>query len=143
MNRTSFEKLRVYELAEEIADLAWHVVSGWTNLARDTLGKQWIRSADSIGANLAEGLGRGSPAENRRYAKIARGSLFEVKHWLRRASKRELLSAAQAKAFQGLVDEITPKLSAYINSIGTRSTGTIKESRLQPSTGNPRPTIHE
>jgi len=120
MLRTEFENLRVYQLAEEIADLAWKVVGGWEHLAQQTVGIQFIRSADSMGANIAEGSGRGSPAEKKRFAKIARGSLFEVKHWLRRAYKRELLSDSEVKLFQKLIEELTPKLSAYINAIGKK-----------------------
>ena len=87
-----FEKLRVYQLAGEIADRVWEVVVGWDRFARDTIGKQFVTAADSIGANIAEGTGRGSFADNRRFARIARGSLFEVRHWLRRAYRRKLLS---------------------------------------------------
>ena len=82
-----------------------------------------INAADSVGANIAEGTGRGSVAENRRFAKIARGSLFEVKHWLRRAYKRKLLRKTEVTKFQELIEELTPKLSAYINSIGRKTTG--------------------
>ena len=53
MNRTGFENLRVYNLAEEIADQVWEVVLRWDHFAKDTVGKQLVRSADSIGANLA------------------------------------------------------------------------------------------
>jgi len=120
MHRTEFENLRVYQLAEEIADLAWKVVAGWEYLAQQTVGVQFIKSADSMGANIAEGSGRGSPAEKKRFAKIARGSLFEVKHWLRRAYKRQLLSDSEVKLFQKLIEELTPKLSAYINAIGKK-----------------------
>jgi four helix bundle protein len=120
MDRTGFENLRVYQLAEEIADLVWETVIKWDRLAQDTIGKQLINSADSIGANVAEGTGRGSFADNRRFAKIARGSLFEVKHWLRRAYKRGLLTESEVASFKKLVDELTPKLSAYINSIGKK-----------------------
>jgi four helix bundle protein len=120
MERTGFENLRVYHLAEEIADLAWVTVKKWDRLARDTVGRQLINSADSIGANIAEGTGRGSFADNRRFARIARGSLFEVKHWLRRAYKRNLLSEKEIALFQKLIKELTPKLSAYIASIGRK-----------------------
>ena len=120
MYRTEFENLRVYQLAEAIADLTWKVVGGWGHLAQETLGIQFIRSADSMGANIAEGSGRGSSAEKKRFAKIARGSLFEVKHWLRRAYKRQLLSDSEVKLFQKLIEELTPKLSAYINAIGKK-----------------------
>ena len=79
-----------------------------------------MSAADSIGANIAEGTGRGSFADNRRFARIARGSLFEVRHWLRRAYRRKLLSENEVANFCELVDELTPRLSAYINSIGSR-----------------------
>ena len=120
--RTGFENLRVYGLAEEIADLVWEIVIKWDRLPQDTVGKQLIKSADSIGANIAEGTGRGSFADNRRFARIARGSLFELKHWLRRAYTRQLLAEGEVDSLQSLIQELTPKLSAYIASIGKKST---------------------
>lgn len=123
MERTGFENLRVYQLAEEIGDLIWDIVISWDYFARDTIGKQIVNSADSIGANIAEGTGRGSYADNRRFARISRGSLFEVKHWLRRAYKRNLLKEEETQKLQKLINELTPKLSAYIRSIGKKSDG--------------------
>ena len=120
MVRTNFENLRVYQLSEEIADLTWDIVVKWKRLAQDTVGKQLIKAADSVGANIAEGTGRGSYADNRRFARIARGSLFEVKHWLRRAYRRDLLTEDEVSKLQNFINELTPKLSAYINSIGSR-----------------------
>ena len=120
MERTGFENLRVYQLTEEVGDLIWDIVISWDRFARDTIGKQIVNSADSIGANIAEGTGRGSYADNRRFARISRGSLFEVKHWLRRAYKRKLLKEEEIAKLQELVNELTPKLSAYIRSIGKK-----------------------
>jgi four helix bundle protein len=121
MRRTGFENLRVYQLSEEVSDLIWDIVINWDRFAKDTIGKQIVNSADSVGANIAEGTGRGSFADNRRFARIARGSLFEVKHWLRRAYKRNLLKEEEIAKLQALVNELTPKLSAYIRSIGSKS----------------------
>ena len=121
IERTGFENLRVYQLAEDIADLVWEIVIKWDWLPRDTVGKQLIKSADSIGANIAEGIGRGSFADNRRFARIARGSLFELKHWLRRAYKRKLLIEKETALLQEMIRELTPKLSAYISSIGKKT----------------------
>jgi four helix bundle protein len=118
MAKTNFENLAVYQLAEEIADSMWSVVGGWQPLARDTVGKQLIRAADSIGANIAEGDGRGSFQDNRRFVRIARGSLNETKHWLRRAFKRGLLTEAQVAQLKPLLDELAPRLNAYLKSIG-------------------------
>ena len=85
MEKTNFENLDVYKLSERLADQIWRVVIHWDNLAKDTLGKQLVRAADSVGANIAEGSGRGTEPELRRYIRISRGSLYETKHWLRRA----------------------------------------------------------
>jgi four helix bundle protein len=52
-----FSELRVYQLAEEIANRLWVIVAKWDCFAKDTIGKQIVRSADSIGANIAEGNG--------------------------------------------------------------------------------------
>jgi four helix bundle protein len=99
--------------------MVWFDILKWENLARETIGKQFINAADSVGANIAEGTGRGSIAENKRFAKIARGSLFEVKHWLLRAHKRNLLSKQRVEEMQKILDNLMPQLSSYINSIGT------------------------
>jgi four helix bundle protein len=118
MERTNFENLKVYQLSKELADLIWDIVSGWENLAKNTVGTQIIRSADSIGANIAEGTGRGSFQDNRRFVKIGRGSLNETKHWLRRAYKRKLLTEEQIEKLKPIISELSPKLNAYLNSIG-------------------------
>ena len=57
MVRTRFENLRVYQLAEEIADPAWGVVIKWERLPQDTISRQLINSPGSIGANIAKGAG--------------------------------------------------------------------------------------
>lgn len=117
MERTNFEKLRVYKLAETLADGIWDVVINWDYLAKDTVGKQMIRAADSIGANIAEGTGRGTPQDNRRFIRMARGSLYETQHWLRRAYKRSLLSKQQVASLTPVIGELSPKLNAYFRSV--------------------------
>jgi four helix bundle protein len=86
MAKTSFESLRVYQLSESLADQVWSIVLKWNVFARDTVGRQLVRAADSIGANIAEGTGRGTFVDIRRFVRIARGSLNETQHWLRRAT---------------------------------------------------------
>lgn len=95
MSRTNFQKLQVYQLSERLADEVWRIVGNWEPFSKDTIGKQIVRSADSIGANIAEGSGRGAYQDNRRFVKIARGSLNETQHWLRRAYIRNLLTVEQ------------------------------------------------
>ena len=113
-----FQNLNVYRLSEKLSETIWQIVQEWELLARDTVGKQMIRSADSIGANIAEGVGRGSFQDNKRFVRIARGSLYETQHWLRRAYYRQLLTQEQLDRLKSIVDELAPKLNAYLNSIG-------------------------
>lgn len=101
MAKTNFERLQVYRLAERLADDIWAIVVKWNIFARDIVGKQLVKAADSIGANIAEGTGRGTFVDNRRFVRIARGSLNETQHWLRRAYKRGLLSSKEVGNLTG------------------------------------------
>ncbi len=83
--------------------------------------KQLVRAADSVGGNIAEGSGKQTFNENRRYVRIARGSFNEVQHWLRRAFRRKLLTPEETTALHGLIEELGPKLNAYLKSIGRSS----------------------
>ena len=56
-----FEDLRVFQLAEKLCDDIWEIAGKWNYFEKDTVGKQLVRAADSIGANIAEGSGRGYP----------------------------------------------------------------------------------
>jgi four helix bundle protein len=118
MKDTNFEKLQVYQLAEKLADALWDIAVKWEYFAKSTVGRQIVRSADSIGANIAEGTGRGSYLDNKRFVKIARGSLEETRHWLRRAYRRKLLTAEQIGRIKPILDELGPRLNAYLRSIG-------------------------
>ncbi|MCP2730878.1 four helix bundle protein [Limnofasciculus baicalensis] len=89
----------------------------WEPLAKNTLGKQIIRSADSIGGNIAEGVGRGTSGDNKRFVRIARGSLYETQDWLRRAYSRHLLTSDQLDTLKPIIDELAPRLNSYLNSI--------------------------
>jgi len=117
MVRTNFEELRVYQLAERLADRIWRIVIEWDRFAKATLGQQMVDAADGVGANIAEGTGRGSLQDNRRFVKIARGSLYETKHWLRRAYNRKLLTDQEVCDLKPIVDELLPTLNAYFRSL--------------------------
>ncbi|HEY8665655.1 MAG TPA: four helix bundle protein [Tepidisphaeraceae bacterium] len=118
MRTRGFEELEVYQLSEKLADSIWDMVRGWPVFAKDTVGKQMVRAADSIGANIAEGSGRGTYQDNRRFVRIARGSLLETRHFLRRAFRRHLLSSEEIAIVLPMIKELAPRLNAYLRSIG-------------------------
>jgi four helix bundle protein len=115
MNNSKIDDLEIYQIVLELSDLIWNVVINWDSFARNTVGGQLVRSIDSVGANLSEGYGRGSKIDNARFAKIARGSLFESKYWLFQANKRKLISDLEANQIISKIEGLLPRISAYIN----------------------------
>jgi four helix bundle protein len=136
MEQTNFERLRIYQLAEALANEIWSIVYRWERFARDTVGRQIVRAADSIGANIAEGVGRGSLLDNRRFRWTARASLNETKHRLRLAYHRKLLDEGAVRKVKPLVDELGPKLNAYLRSLTKRSLEERSVSKRDPATNN-------
>ncbi|WP_414755756.1 four helix bundle protein [Anabaena sp. CCY 9910] len=118
MGSKYFRELRVYQLAEKLADEIWQIVNNWDMFAKNTIGTQIVSSADSIGANIAEGVGRGSYQDNKRFIRIARGSLHETQHWLRRAYTRRLLTLEQIDKLKLMINDLAPQFNSYLNSIG-------------------------
>jgi four helix bundle protein len=119
MAQIKLDELRVYAMAEELADLVWQAAVAWPPFAKSTVGHQLVRAADSVGANIAEGYGRAYPADNRRFVRTARGSLYEVRYFLRRADKRGLLTKEQKAPLRQLLKAFLPSLNAYLHSLGS------------------------
>jgi four helix bundle protein len=111
------EELEVYQLSEKLADEIWEICTEWEHFAKITVGKQLVQSADSISANISEGHGRYSMKENVQFCYFARGSFEETRNWLRRSYQRKLLTTKEVNEIKEIMDELGPKLNAYINSI--------------------------
>ena len=124
------EGLRIYQLAEALADDVWIEVLRWTPFARQTVGRQLVGAVDSIGSNIAEGYGRFHYKENRQFQYFARGSLHEAHHWLRRARVRKLMTEQRSKEFLDRLADLAPQLNAYIRTLDRRSR---KENSQQPA----------
>ncbi len=112
---TRYEDLEIYKSAENLSDKVWDIVIEWNTFAKDTVGKQLVKACDSIGANIAEGSGRGSYVDYKRFVKISRGSLFETKHWTKKAFKRKLIVEKDYNLMNKTIEELIPRLSAFIN----------------------------
>jgi len=112
------EELKVYQLAMKVGDSSWKIVSKWNYFERDTVGKQLVRAADSIAANISEGFGRYHFKENRYFNFVARGSLFETKTWLEKAVKRDFISIEEFSKLKIEMNELGKLLNGYSKKIG-------------------------
>lgn len=121
MIQSKFEELEIYQLAEKLSDLVWEIVIKWDTFPRNTVGSQYVEAADSVGANISEGYGRGSYADRSRFAKISRGSLFETVHWTKKSRRRKLLTDKEFNEVNDVLEILLPKLSSYINYLDENS----------------------
>jgi four helix bundle protein len=111
--KSNFEDLEIFKLAEKLSDIIWEMVIKWEPFPKNTIGIQLVGAADGVGSNIAEGSGKGSFIDFRRYIKISRGSLYETKYWLRRSYARKLISNKEINNIKPILDELLPKINAF------------------------------
>jgi len=114
------EELQVYSLSMEMGEKVWNIVTKWNIFGKDTIGKQLVRAADSVAANISEGFGRYHFKESKHFYYYSRGSLYETKTWLTKAYNRKLIDKDQFDLFINEINTIGVKLNNYINSIGKK-----------------------
>jgi four helix bundle protein len=76
------------------------------------LTSQIRRAAASIGANIAEGCGRRSDPEMKRFVQIARGSANELEHHLLLARDLQFLTSDEYRELEARILEIQRMLAA-------------------------------
>jgi four helix bundle protein len=112
---SNYRRLVAYQLAASLAVDIYRRVATWPAFHRNTIGAQVVRSAGSIGANIAESSGRWHPREKRQFFIVARGSLYETEHWLAQARLCGLTTPEPApleelaRTLNGLISRPTPK----------------------------------
>ncbi len=129
MRALEFEELRVLKAAEVVADGIWKGIARWEAFAREVIGVQMARAADSIGANIAEAYGRFHYGEKLHFLHYARGSLFETKYWLNRAQKRDLMPTGQITDYAWQLTDLARQLNAFAADLKKQRRGGSKTIR--------------
>ncbi len=111
------KKFKIIDQANQIGDIIWEEVILWNYFNKDTIGKQLVRAADSISANLSEAYGRFSYADRKRFAYYARGSLCETMNWLQISSRRGLISTEKGDKLQEELDILSYRINTYIKRL--------------------------
>jgi four helix bundle protein len=121
---SGFADLLVYRRAAALADELRDAVRTWDSIDGWTSGVQGMRAADSIGANIAEAMGRLTNADQSRLLFIARGSANELEHWLARAEARGLHCPENGCARAREIGRMLNGLIAGLNRSSARQTKT-------------------
>lgn len=112
-----------YKKAYRLSNLVWAEVMKWDYFAKDTIGKQFVRSIDSISANIAEGFGRHFKKDKIKFYRYAFGSLIESKDWNQKALDRRLF---EPETYQIIFDELD-QLPREINYLIKYTNQKLKE----------------
>ena len=109
-------KLGVYQISIKVSKNAWVIYERMDWQLKKIIGDQFIRSTDSVGANIAEGYGRFHYLDKIKFYYNARGSLFEVKHWLFLLRERQKITKEE---FNNLLEDLEilhRRLNKFISS---------------------------
>ena len=130
---SDYAKLEVWRKAHALTLEVYRETGVFPKSEMFGLTSQIRRSAASIGANLAEGCGRRSDRELRRFIRIAVGSSNELDYHLLLACDLSFLNAETAEVLRSKNSEIGKMLTGLLSRINYRL-GTRNGEELEPNT---------
>ena len=108
-----FEKLEIWQMAIEQSDEVYRTTRSFPREEQFGLTSQVRRSAVSIAANIAEGSGRSSDGDFRRFLEIATGSLMETVSHLAVARRQNLLPTGDHLSLYNRCESLGKMLSNF------------------------------
>ena len=113
-----FRRLKAWQLSQAVVCDVYRLTAAWPSTERYGLTSQVRRAAISVPSNLAEGAGRLTEAEFRRFVRIARGS------------NRELLSQLLLSIDLGFsTPELAAPVVAAVEKVGAVLSGLLRSRR--------------
>jgi four helix bundle protein len=109
------KELKVYQLARKLSTIAWNIYSKMSFEDKKHIGDQFIRSTDSIGANIAEGYARFHFLDKVRFYYNSRASQSEATdHWLELLLERNKINHETFDEYKSISKELQIKLNNFI-----------------------------
>ncbi len=112
-----FRTLKVWEKAHELTIKVYKITSYFPKEEMFGLTSQFRRAATSIGLNIAEGCGRGSDADFKRFLQIAFGSISECQYCIILAKDLNYIMSEPADKIYNEFDELMKMLATLINKL--------------------------
>jgi four helix bundle protein len=110
----SYRDLQVWQKGMDLADAVYATVLGFPKHELFGLSSQLRRAAAAIPSLIAEGHGRGSAAEFRRYLRDARGSSQEVETELLIAARQGYITSDRAETLIERCSEVIRLINGLI-----------------------------
>ena len=113
--------LEVYRIARELSRSSWKIFQAMDWHDQKIIGDQWIRSIDSVGANISEGFGRFHYLDKNKFYYNARGSLSEYQHWSVLMHERGKIGEDFFQRIQTQTKQLMIKLNNLITATKSKS----------------------
>ncbi len=113
-----FEKLEIYQVVRQ---LNVEVLKYLVNFKDQYIKDQWRRATLSIALNLAEGTGRMSTSDKKRFYTIARSSAFECVALLQVTQDMELINTEKYDQFYSGYEKISKMLLGMYRSMAKQT----------------------
>ena len=112
-----FKKLAVWHKSHDLTVELYRRTASFPGSEKYELVSQIRRSASSIGANIAEGCGRGGDGELGFFLKVARGSASELENHLLLSRDLDYLSLEEYAKLEASLREVGRMLAAFGNTV--------------------------
>ena len=112
---SSFQELKVWQKAHKLLLLIVEEINRFpVNIKGKIISQQILRSASSIGANIAEGFGRRQGKEMEHFFLIAKGSASETENWLLVSKDLGFMTTENFLGLESLCQEVTKMLGTFV-----------------------------
>ena len=112
-----YRRLQVWKKAHVLVQQVYRLLRRFPSEEKYGLVSQMQRSAVSICANIAEGCGRGSDKDFRRFLYVSKGSANELQYYFILCGSLKLLSVEESAQLENQVTEVCRMLTNLIGKL--------------------------
>ncbi|MBP8849529.1 MAG: four helix bundle protein [Breznakibacter sp.] len=111
----SIKDLKVYQLSRQLSSIAWSIYATMPYEDKKHIGDQFLRSTDSVGANIAEGYARFHYLDKCKFYYNSRASLSEANdHWLELLLERNKIEIRTYEVYKSISKDLQIRLNNFI-----------------------------
>jgi four helix bundle protein len=115
-----YRDLPVWQKAVDLAEVVYDLTGRFPKSERFGITSQMRRAAVSVSSNIAEGSGRGTTPDLRRFLSYSRGSVKETESLVLVSTRVRLASPDEIERILGLTDEISRMTAGLRKSLARR-----------------------
>ena len=113
----NFKELKIWQKAIDLAEDTYKLLADYPEFEKYGLISQMRRSVTSIPSNIAEGSGRGTSRDFRRFLAISLGSAFELETQLILSERFGFISKTSLEEFSVKLHELQKMIYGFRKSL--------------------------